>query len=161
MLSFILWQSSGLSETSIAMDQQSSTDNTEHTSRFLTAKILHMCLENGIALGERRPRPHSVSALNTLRYQLLRDPFFDLTHRPEEFEFRLRMNGILFMDVILLMARLLRVLARQAPLTENEMAERIQVRTECLSQPFFDRRLVNSTRPFADEDSDGDEGCFV
>ena len=143
------------------MSQEANAESSGHTSRFLAAKILHMCLENGIALGERRTRPHSVFALNALRSQLLQDAFFDPTHRPEELEFRLRMNGALFMDVIVLMARFLRVLARQAPLTEDEMAERIKVRTECLSQPFFDRRLVNSTRPFADEEFDDDEGCFV
>ena len=149
------------SETTITMDQHANTDNPRRISRYLAAKVLQMCLDNGIALGERRPRPHSVSALNTVRSQLLQDPFFDPTHQPEELEFRLRMNGILFFEVIVLMSRLLRVLARQAPLTAEETTERIKIRTECLSQPFFDRRLVNSTRPFADEEFDGDEGCFV
>jgi hypothetical protein len=143
------------------MDQQANTDSPGHPSKYLTAKILQVCLSNGIALAEQRPRPHSVSAVNTLRSQLLQDPFFDPMYRPEELQFQRRANGILFFDVLILMAMLLRVLARHEPLTEDEMAERIHVRTECLSQPFFDRRLVNSARPFADEEFDGDEGCFV
>lgn len=120
-----------------------------------------MVLENGVALALRQPRPHSIPSLNTLRSQLLQDPFFDELHLPEELTGSLRSRGILFMDVVVLMARLLRVLMRRPPLTEEERAERISVRNECMNQPFFNRQLIHSNRPFVDEDGDQDEGCYV
>ena len=49
---------------------------------------------------------------------------------------------------------------RQDPLDEEALAERINVRNECLDQPFFHRARVNSDRPFADEESE-DEGVSV
>ena len=95
-----------------------------------------------------------------LRSQLLEDPFFDDLHRPEELRPRLRSSRILFMDIVVLLARLLRVLMRQGPLTDIERDERINVRNGCMNQPFFQRRLINSARPFVDEDFE-DEGCVV
>ena len=132
-------------------------------SPLLVARILTMVLDNGTALATRRPRPHSVGSLNILRSQLLEDPFFDNLHRPEELRPRLRTSRILFMNIVVLMARLLRVLMRQGPLTDTERAERIDVRNECMNQPFFHRRLINSARPFVDEDFEDfeDEGCVV
>lgn len=142
------------------MNQQPQTPIQRHPSSLLVARILTMVLENGASLAMRRARPHCVAALNALRAQLLQDPFFDDLHQPEELGLRLRTSRILFMDLVVLLAKLLRVLMRIPPLTEDEMAERVKVRNDCLNQPFFNRTLAYSARPFVDDDFD-DEGCFV
>ena len=65
------------------------------------------------------------------------------------------------MDLVVLLARLMRVLMRRpTALGEAELAERIEVRNACLDQPFFQRWVESSTRPFSDE-GDEDEGCKV
>ena len=144
------------------MNQQNQSAIIRQRSPLLVARIISMLMQNGIAMAMRQPRPYSVIALNTLRSQLLQDPFFDELHHPEELSGRLRSSSILFMDVVVLMGRLLRVLIRQAPLTDEEENERSDIRNECMDQPFFDRRLINSNRPFSDEDfDDEDEACFV
>ena len=143
------------------MSQASQSAVNSQPSALLVARILSMLMQNGTAIAMRQSRPYSVFALNTLRSQLLQDSLFDELHRPEELSGRIRSRSILFMDVVVLMARLLRVLTRRAPLTEEEQNERVIVRNECMDQPFFDRRLMNSNRPFVDEDFDEDEGCFV
>lgn len=122
-----------------------------------------MILENGTAIGMRRPRPHTVDALNFLRSQLLQDPFFDEEHKPEELGMRMRTRPArpLFMDVVVLMARLMRVLMQRAPLSEDELAERIKVRNDCLDQAFFDRTREQPRRPFVYDSEDDDEGCCV
>ena len=150
-----------LTETIQSMNQQTQTSNPQQPSPLLVARVLTMVLENGIALAMRRTRPHSIAALNGIRTQLLQDSFFDEAYRTDELAPRTRPSRILFMDLVVLMAKLQRVLMRQAPLTEDEMAERINVRNECLIQPFFDRRRANSARPFVDDDDFEDEGVFV
>lgn len=142
------------------MSQQSQSAALRPPSAVLLAKILSMVLENGVAIAMRQERPHSVFALNRLRTQLLQDSFFDENHCPEELNDRLRTSGILFMDVVVLMARLLRVLMRQAPLTDEQRDERITIRNDCMNQPFFDRNLINTNRPFAHQEIGEDEGCF-
>jgi hypothetical protein len=144
------------------MNQQTQLATIRQRSPLLVARIMSMLMQNGIAMAMSQTRPHSVFALNTLRSQLLQDPFFDELHNPEELSGRLRSSSILFVDVVVLMARLLRVLIRQAPMKDEEENERVNVRNECMEQPFFDRRLINSNRPFSDEDfDDEDEACFV
>ncbi|KAK3709715.1 hypothetical protein LTR37_010742 [Vermiconidia calcicola] len=118
-----------------------------------------MVLENGTALAQRRPGRHTVAALNELRTPLLQDPFFDEDYKTEELAHRTRPSKIMFMDLVVLLAKLMRVLMRRNPLTEDDLAERIVVRNECLDQPFFDRLRVNNARPFVDEEFE-DEGCF-
>ena len=127
---------------------------------LLVAKILAMCLQNGVALALRQPRPFAIVLVNVLRSRLLRDPFFDEEHRPEELTVRTRPSRILFMDITVLLARLMRVLMRQNPLDEEATRERIAVRNECLDQPFFQRERVNSLRPFTDDDFE-DEAAVV
>lgn len=61
------------------------------------------------------------------------------------------------MDVVVLMARLVRVFMRHDPLTLDEVRERVEIRNECLDQPFFDRGRVNEPRPFVDDNAE-DEG---
>ena len=134
------------------------------TPQVLVAKMLTMILQNGTALALQRPRLHSVAALNALRTELLlHTPFFDPLHQPAELGPRTRRPPVSFMDIAVLMARLMRVLMKQqqGALTEAERRERVEVRNECLDQPFFDRALVGSARPFGDEEGFMDEGCVV
>ena len=143
------------------MNQQTQTPSPRQPSPLVVARILTMVLENGTALAMHRTRPHSIAALNELRAQLLQDPFFDMDYQPDELAPRTRPGRILFMNIVVMMAKLLRVLMRQAPLTEEELAERISVRNECLDQPFFDRSRASSARPFVDDDDFEDEGCVA
>lgn len=119
-----------------------------------------MVLENSIAAAGRRQRPHSVQALNALRAQLLQDDFFDPNHDPVELRLRRSANTILFVDLAVLLARIMRVLMRRGPLHEDEIHERIAVRNEALDQPFFDRSTAGSVHPFTRQEPE-DEGCSV
>ena len=58
---------------------------------------------------------------------------------------------MLFADMVVLMAKVIRVLMFRMPLTEQQMRERIAVRREALSEPFFDRgrETAFGTRPSA------------
>lgn len=118
-----------------------------------------MVLDNAIAAANSHQRPHAMPHLNILRKLLLKDAFFDPSHKPEELRLRMRPSRILFMDLVVLLSRVLRVLMRREPLTEEAKRERIAVRNEALDQPFFDRMLLTNT-PFA-RDEEEDEGCSV
>jgi len=122
--------------------------------------IMSMLAHNGLASLMGRPRIHSAQNLGKQRTALLLDPFFDPRHRPEEIQYRGRAGPILWMDAIVLLARLMRVLMRRDPLTVAEVAERIDVRNEVLSQPFFDRRRRHSLNFWSDENLE-DEGVVV
>lgn len=68
----------------------------------------------------------------------------------------------MFTEVVVLLARLVRVLIRggtAVALDENELRERIEVRNACLDQTFFQRGAVG--RPFGDGEGEVfvDEGC--
>ena len=143
------------------MNQQTQVTTYRQPSPILTARILTMVLQNGLATAMHIPRPHSVAALNRVRSQLLQDPFFDEDYRPDELAYRTRPGSISFMSIVVMMARLMRVLNRHTPLTEDELAERINVRNDCLNQPFFDRARVDSARPFVDDEDFEDEGCVI
>lgn len=133
-----------------------------HLPQLLVARILTLVLQNGIALVQHQPRPHSVAALNALRAALLQHtPFFDPAHDAAELGPRTRRSAISFADLVVLLARLMRVLMKQGGLTEGEARERAEVRRECLDLPFFDREGLGSARPFGDEDGFRDEGCVV
>lgn len=124
-----------------------------------------MIIENAISHYRRQPQPrrHSLGSLNALRAHLLQDPFFDPQYRTEELAVRARPATIIFSDMVVLMAKLMRVLMRERstdPLNEEELAERIDVRNACLDQPFFDRARINSDRPFGPSPVD-DEACCV
>lgn len=132
-------------------------------SEILLTHILHMTLCNTIARATSLPRPFNVSLLIHRREQLLRhEPFFDRTHLPEELLPRVRPSRIPYTDMVVLLAKLIRVLTRQmaGPLTEAERAERVAVRNEAMVQPFFDRERPAGRNPFLD-DLVEDEGCFV
>ncbi|TKA65256.1 hypothetical protein B0A55_11386 [Friedmanniomyces simplex] len=140
------------------------------------ANLLQLLLRNALATSLALPRPCTINHCNHLRAHLLADPFFDPTHLPHEIPSPLiRPSKILFSDLVVLMARVLRVLMRQqqqqgnvyvlgAALTEEEeeeeRAERGRVRWEALCQPFFERGREGGGNPF----SDGgvvDEGCVL
>ena len=131
--------------------------------QLLVVQILTMVLENGTALVLQRPRPHSIHHLNALRAPLiLLSPFFDPLHRTHELRARTRPARISFPDLIVLLARLVRVLAKlgreDAP---DERMERVWVRNTCLDLPFFDPRNLRSARPFEHSSDFMDEGCFL
>lgn len=133
-----------------------------HLPQVLVAKLLTMILQNGTAIATQQPRPNSLAPLNALRAELLLHcPFFDPEHKPGELSPRTRRSQISFAEVVVLMARLIRVLMKQGGLSEAETRERVEVRNACLDQPFFDRELVGSARPFAREDGFVDEGCVM
>lgn len=134
--------------------------NNQPSSSLIVAKILQMVLENSIAAISRRQRPHSVQALNVLRTQLLRDDFFDPNHNPTELRVRRSASTILFMDLAVLLARMMRVLMRRGPLHEDDVTERVAVRNEALDQPFFDRSTAGDGHPFTRQEPE-DEGCFM
>ncbi|KAK5677085.1 hypothetical protein LTS10_010274 [Elasticomyces elasticus] len=90
------------------------------------AGILQMVIRNGIAGSMNRPRPCTIEQCNNLRTQLLQDNFFDREHQPEELEPRMRPGKVLFSDLVVLMAQVMRVLMRPGPLTTEEEAERIR-----------------------------------
>lgn len=143
------------------------TSSRRQLPQLLTAKILTLILQNGLALATHQPRPHTVHTLNALRADLiLHSPFFDPTHQPSELRPRTRRSQISFTDLVVLMARLMRVLVR-APgpggSTEAEERERVEVRRECFDLPFFDRGMEGSERPFGEGMGEGevDEGCVV
>lgn len=105
-----------------------------------------------------------------LRKNLLEDAFFDPDQQAEELAVPTRPSAIEFSDLLVLLARLYRVLVRDIErkrlgleLNENERLEKMHVRNECLNQPFFDReRVVDlSTRLFSDGAEIEDEGCFA
>lgn len=143
------------------MNQQTQITTYRQPSPILAARILTMVLQNGSAVAMRRQRPHGVTAVNAVRSQLLQDPFFDEDYRPDELAQRTRPSRVMFLDLVVLMAKLMRVLMRPLPLTEEQLAERITVRNECLNQPFFDRARINNERPFVDDDDFDDEACSV
>lgn len=133
-----------------------------HLPQVLVAKILTLVLQNGVAMAQHQPRPRSVAALNALRTELLlHSPFFDPEHHAAELEPRTRRSAISFTDLVVLLARLMRVLMKQGELTAGEGRERLEVRRECLDLPFFDRGLVGSETPFADDEGFTDEACVV
>lgn len=134
--------------------------NNQPSSSLLVAKILQIVLENSIAAASGRQRPHSVQALNALRTQLLQDDFFDPNHDPAELRFRRSASTILFKDLAVLLARLMRVLMRSGPLHDEGVHERIAVRNEALDQPFFDRNTAGDAHPFTRQEPE-DEGCSV
>jgi hypothetical protein len=131
-----------------------------------------MILQNAFAHALRQPKPHSVPNLNALRTALLRDEFFNGDHQTTELRPRNRGGRILFTDLVVLLARLLKVLILRGPNGEGrtsypaeELRERIEVRNLCLDQPFFDRERRDGGGPFggdSDEEGEvGDEGCVV
>lgn len=144
------------STTPPASTATQSRDQRLHLPQVLAAKILTMILENGIAIATHQLRPHDTLALNALRRDLLLHcEFFNAAHQPEELGPRTRRSQVSFADIVVLTARLMRVLMKNGALTEAEERERVAVRNECFDQPFFDRGLVGSARPFVD---DGEEG---
>ena len=140
--------------------QQTPTTTRRPSGAFHVAKILTLVLENGIAHATRQTKPHSIETLNMLRNQLLRDPFFDPDHRTAELAYRTHPESVSFMDMVVLLARLTRVLLRREPLGEEQLSERIAVRNECLDLPFFNRQRANPERLFGEGDIEH-EGCFV
>lgn len=129
---------------------------------IIVAKMLTMVLQNGMALAAHETRPNTLLALTTLRRDLLLHcPFFDPEHKPDELRPRIRPSQISFTGLVVLMARLLRVMMKQGALTEEEVAERVEVRNECLDQRFFNRALVVSARPFVGDDGFVDEACVL
>lgn len=134
--------------------------NNQPSSSLLVARILQMVLENSIAATSRRQRPHSVQALNALRAQLLEDDFFDPSHDSAELRFRRSASTILFTDLTVLLARIMRVLMRRGPLHEEEVHERVTVRNEALDQPFLDRNTAGDGHPFTRQEPE-DEGCSL
>jgi len=133
---------------------------TRHPSHVLVANILQMILRNGIAGSLNRPRPCTIEMCNSMRAQLLQDIFFDPEHLPHELGTRMRPSKVLYSDLVVLMARLMRVFMQQEPLTEAQKAERVEVRRLALEQPFFDREKAESRNPFSDPPVD-DEACYV
>lgn len=134
--------------------------------QILVAKILTMILQNATALVTHQPRSHNIAQLNILRSELvLYSPFFDPTHKPEELRLRTRRAQISFTDIVVLMARLMKVLISRGMEEEGDeqRRERMEVRNECLDLPFFQRSEVESARPFGDGDQEGfeDEGCVI
>lgn len=156
--------------------------------QILTAKILTMMLENGTALGQKRPRPYVLAQLNTLRTQLLlNSPFFDPAYRPEELQPRTLRAKIPYVEMVVLMARLIRVMvkggrregnlgkgilaegegegmaARELKMAEDneDERERVTVRNLCLGQAFFQKGEAGSARPFSSREEFNDEGCDV
>lgn len=137
------------------------TTTTRPQPYLLVASILQMVLRNGIAAAINRPKPCSVASLNILRTQLLQEePFFDPNHKLEELTPRTRPSRILFVDIVVLLTRLMRVLMRQGVLSDEQKAERVAVRNAVLDQPFFDRERPASQNPFAEEPFE-DEACFA
>lgn len=71
------------------------------------------------------------------------------------------------MDLVVLVARLMRVLMRREPLTtEEERREMVEVRNACLDERFFDRSQDGGwgrEGPFAGhgEGEGEDEACFT
>lgn len=132
-----------------------------------TARLLQLLLTNGLSTATHLPRPYTLAHLTTLRTQLLRAPFFDPLHRPSELRPRIRPQRILFMDLVVLVARLLRVMMRREPLgTAAEREERVEVRNGCFDEPFFDRSVEGGWGPEgpfggAGEGVGEDEGCFI
>jgi hypothetical protein len=120
-----------------------------------------MVVRNGIAGALRRPRPCTVQALNVIRTILLQDPFFDRRVRREELGMRTRPVRITVPDLVMLLARLMRVHMMQEPLTKEDFEEWVAVRKETLGQPFFDRERPNTEiNPFSEEPWE-DEGCYA
>ncbi|KAK3109972.1 hypothetical protein LTR53_016215 [Teratosphaeriaceae sp. CCFEE 6253] len=156
------------------------TPPTNPATHLLLAHLLQLLLRNGIAGALRLPRPCTLATCHALRARLLRDPFFDPAHRAHELAPppgpRLRRSKILFADLVVLMARVLRVLMLPQPppqpqqhdedvagvegLTEAQGRERVAVRQEALGQPFFDRGVRGPGNPFAEPGVE-DEGCWV
>ncbi|KAK5110776.1 hypothetical protein LTR85_000721 [Meristemomyces frigidus] len=134
--------------------------STRPPSYLLAVGILDMTLRNAIASATSRPRPFGIPVINNMRAQLLQDAFFDPTHCPEELAPRLRPSNMLLTDTVVLLAKVIRVLRRQDPPTEDERVDRIAVRNKALIQPFFDRGRPARPNPFAD-DLFEDEACFV
>ncbi len=77
------------------------------------------------------------------------------------------------MDLVVLLGKLVRVLMREGPraqggsrgvrseLRAGEMEERVEVRNACLDQPFFQRWVAGSGRPFGGAEEEVDEGVEV
>ncbi|KAK5739170.1 hypothetical protein LTR17_005471 [Elasticomyces elasticus] len=123
-----------------------------HPTHVYMAGILQMVIRNGIAGSMNRPRPCTIEQCNNLRTQLLQDDFFDREHQPEELEPRMRPGKVLFSDLVVLMAQVMRVLMRPGLLTAEEEAERVK--------PFFDKEKPESRNPFSDPSFE-DEGCVA
>ena len=126
---------------------QSAIQSQRHIPAHVTMSgILQMVLRNGIANAVHTPtRPCTSTDLNKFRTVLLRDPFFDPRIQAEELSSHLQPNenSMLFADLVVLMARIIRVLMFHAPLTETQMRERVAVRKDALSEPFFDREKAS------------------
>lgn len=134
---------------------------TRYHSSIIVAKLTSVLLTYFILQGPRGVAPpHLGPQLLALRTQLLQDSFFDLAHHPEELSSCTRAAPLPYWDLIVLFVRLMKVLMRSSPLSEEDRVERIAVRTQCLSQPFFNRTMQNMTRPFSGDAVD-DEGISM
>ncbi|KAK5118818.1 hypothetical protein LTR62_000027 [Meristemomyces frigidus] len=111
------------------------------------ATILQMILRNGISNACHSPRrPSTSDQLNKFRSILLQHPFFDRTEHPEDLTPHVPTEAeasapppLCFADLVVLMARTLRILMWQAPLTQWQLVELSVVRREALREGFFDR----------------------
>lgn len=141
--------------------QRTQPTATKIPSHIYIARISIMVLVNGTSRQSGYRGPFSARQVNALRTQLLPDPFFDRGHRPEELAPQIRPNPVHYHEIVLLLARLQRVLSRPGPLTREETAERVAARNEALNQPFFDRAQPQTDSPFTGISAEHeDEGFF-
>lgn len=101
--------------------------------------ILGIFLDNVTALLNGRLTDWDNEHLLSARRDILRHNFFDRAHRPQELLPRRRPLSLGYFNWIVLLARLMRIIARD----ENEPGvariERLQLRTLVLDMPLFDR----------------------